>query len=68
MRKTEGLSISELTLSKDEKGRVGYAKNNLRAELSSDAQQLVTAIDDHSAQVQLTANTNEQSPVGSQAN
>ncbi|MPS66752.1 MAG: RHS repeat-associated core domain-containing protein [Chryseobacterium sp.] len=51
---------SELTLSKDSNGKVSYKQNSLGAKLSSDAQQLVNAINDHSVNVNVKAeNTNK---------
>ena len=50
---------SELTLTKDSNGKVSYTQNSSGAKLSSDAQQLVNAIDDHSVNVNVKAeNTN----------
>ncbi|MCX8532077.1 RHS repeat-associated core domain-containing protein [Chryseobacterium sp. KC 927] len=50
---------SELTLSKDSNGKVSYTQNNPKSRLSSDAQQLVDAIDNHSVNVNVKAeNTN----------
>lgn len=46
---------SELTLNKDGNGKVTYTQNNPKAKLSADAQQLVSAIDDHSVAVNVTA-------------
>lgn len=56
----------EITLSMNDKGLVTYAKNNPEAELSSNTQQLTTAIDDHSVLVQLTASTSETSRNGNE--
>ncbi len=47
----------ELTLTKGDNGWVSYTVNNPDAELSDNAKQLTNAIDDHSVQVQVTANT-----------
>ncbi|BAP30064.1 cell well associated RhsD protein [Chryseobacterium sp. StRB126] len=50
---------SELTLNKDANGNVSYTQNNPKVKLSSDAQQLANAIDDHSVRVKIMAeNTN----------
>ncbi len=50
---------SELTLSKNSNGKVSYTQTNPKSKLSSDAQQLVNAIDDHSVNVNVKAeNTN----------
>ncbi|CAI8706041.1 RHS repeat-associated core domain-containing protein [Chryseobacterium sp. IT-36CA2] len=46
---------SELTLKMNSNGKVSYTQNNAGAKLSNDAQQLVNAIDDHSVNVNLTA-------------
>jgi hypothetical protein len=48
----------QLTLSMDGSGKVSYTVDNPKATLSSDAQQLVTAIDDHSITVHANALTN----------
>ncbi|SFT59111.1 RHS repeat-associated core domain-containing protein [Chryseobacterium formosense] len=46
---------SELTLTKDNNGKVSYKQNNSSGKLSADAQQLVNAIDDHSVNVNVKA-------------
>ncbi|UOU97976.1 RHS repeat-associated core domain-containing protein [Chryseobacterium daecheongense] len=46
---------SELTLSKDSSGKISYTQNDPKAKLSSDAQQLVDAINDHSVKVNMKA-------------
>lgn len=56
----------EMTLSMNDKGLVSYTQNDPNAELSSNAQQLANAIDDHSVHVNLTASTNERSPAGNE--
>ncbi|WP_345989651.1 DUF6443 domain-containing protein [Chryseobacterium sp. Chry.R1] len=50
---------SELVLKMDSNGKVSYTQNDPKAKLSTDAQQLVNAIDDHSVNVNVSAeNTN----------
>ena len=50
---------SELTLKMDSNGKVSYTQNDPKVKLSSNAQQLVNAVDDHSVNVNVTAeNTN----------
>ncbi len=56
----------ELTLSMDEDGLVTYTQNDPDAELSEEAKQLTTAIDDHSVKVELLANTKETNFMGSE--
>lgn len=46
---------SELALKMDSNGKVSYTQNNPKAKLSADAQQLVNAIDDHSVNVNVSA-------------
>ncbi len=46
---------SELALKMDNSGKVSYTQNYPKAKLSTDAQQLVNAIDDHSVNVNVSA-------------
>ncbi|UKB82243.1 RHS repeat-associated core domain-containing protein [Chryseobacterium sp. MEBOG06] len=46
---------SELALKMDNSGKVSYTQNYPKAKLSADAQQLVNAIDDHSVNVNVSA-------------
>jgi RHS repeat-associated protein len=55
---------SELNLSMDAKGNVTYTAKDPNATLGSDAQQLVTAIDDHSVKVKVDASNADRTPDG----
>jgi RHS repeat-associated protein len=55
---------NELNLSMDAKGNVTYTAKDPNATLSSDAQQLVTAIDDHSVKVNVNASNSDRAPDG----
>ena len=55
---------SELTLTKDSNGKVSYTQNSSGAKLSSDAQQLVNAIDDHSVNVNVKAENTKMTEAG----
>jgi RHS repeat-associated protein len=54
----------QMTLSMDAKGKVTYKQNNPDAKLDKNGQQLAKAIDDHSVEVQVTANTNKKTADG----
>lgn len=55
---------SELTLAMDEKGKLSYTQKDPKKALSSDAQQLVNAIDDHSVNVNVTAENTKMTKAG----
>ncbi|WP_079241034.1 RHS repeat domain-containing protein [Chryseobacterium indologenes] len=56
---------SELTLSKDSKGKVSYTQKNPKAKLSADSQQLVDAINDHSVNVNVKSENTHMTEAGS---